>query len=284
MAPQDLLQLNLTEIIRTRAGKRGRLIPRFLLRGLERVIRQEELNEMLRVAYPAMGSEFSSRILNHLDITVSVKGLDPIAATGEKYIFASNHPLGGLDGIALVAVLGSRYGDDNIKVMVNDLLMNVSPLADVFLPVNKYGSAGARESSRLLSKALDEGKQIVMFPAGLVSRLHDDGSVRDLEWKKSFVTKALESGRKIVPVKFEAANSMKFYRLAKYRKKAGIKINIEQALLPSELCKSRSKRFSINFHKPVDPVEMRAMGMSVNELVSSIYNTVYNMPSSSFHK
>lgn len=272
----ELLQLNLTEIIRARAGKAGKWIPGFLLHGLERVIHQEELNEMLRIAYPAEGSAFSKRILEYLDITVETDSgrLDP--NDGEKYVFASNHPLGGLDGIALVAVLGEKYGDDNIRVMVNDLLMNVAPLANVFLPINKYGSRGARESSRLLNEAMQDGKHIVMFPAGLVSRLQPTvPRLKDLAWKKSFVSKALEFGRKIVPVRFEALNSMRFYKVARWRKRLGVKVNVEQALLPGELCKSRGKHFRIRFGQPVDPAVLKASGMTVNEIVDHIYSLVY---------
>lgn len=267
-----MLQLNLTEIIRTRAGKKGRLIPRFLLHGLERFIHQDELNEMLRVAYPAEGAAFSRRILDHLSITMDVEGLDRLTDLAEPFIFACNHPLGGLDGIALVAVLGEFYGDDNIRVMVNDLLMNVTPLAGVFLPVNKYGSKGARESSLRLAGAMEAGRHIVMFPAGLVSRLQPDGTVRDLEWKKSFVGKALEYGRRIVPVRFEALNSMRFYRTAKWRKKLGIKVNLEQAMLPGELCRSRGKHFVIKFGSPVDPAAMLASGMSRRQIADTLYN------------
>lgn len=267
------IQLNLTEIIRDRAGKRGKWIPSFLLHGLERIIRQDELNEMLRVGFPHEGSAFASRILRHLDITVEVEGLDSLPA-GEPFVFASNHPLGGLDGIALVAILGEKYGDDNVRVLVNDLLMNVEPLAGVFLPTNKFSHKGARESSRLLNEAMERGKQIVMFPAGLVSRLHPGGVIKDLEWKKTFVSKALEFGRRIVPVSFEALNSMKFYRTARWRKKLGLKVNIEQALLPSEVCKSRGKRFRITFLPPVDPAAMAASGMKPGAIASVICGEV----------
>lgn len=272
------LQLNLTEIIKKRMGTGGKWIPSWFLRMLERIIRQDELNEMLRVAHPAEGSAFSEKILAHLDISVDVEGLEALRSAGsdDKFVFASNHPLGGLDGIALVAVLGAFYGDDNIRVMVNDLLMNVEPLAGVFLPINKYGSSGARETARLLSEAMAEGKQIVMFPAGLVSRLHPDGSIRDLPWKKSFVSKAIEFHRKIVPVRFEALNTPKFYRTARWRKHLGIKVNLEQALLPSEVCKARGQRFSIHFGTPVDPSALKASGLTIGQIVDKIYFLVYN--------
>ena len=269
------LQLNLTEIIKDRAGNKGKWIPRFLLRGLERVIHQDELNEMLRVGHPREGSAFSAKILEYLDISVEVSGLDRIP-TDDSYVFASNHPLGGLDGIALVAILGEKFGDEKLKVLVNDLLMNVKPLAPVFLPTNKFGKKGARESSRLLNEAFERGDQIVMFPAGLVSRLHPGRIIKDLEWRKTFVSKAVEFGRKIVPIKFEATNSMRFYRTAKWRKKVGLKINIEQALLPAEVCKSRGKKFVIKFLDPVNPAEMLKSSMKPSEIAAELRNIVYS--------
>ena len=292
------LQLNLTEIVKARAGKKGKWIPSFLLHGLERIIRQKELNEMLRIAHPAEGSAFSRKILSHLGIECVTTPLPPGVSTplpqgggaggGVGYIFASNHPLGGLDGVALVAVLGEAYGDENIRVMVNDLLMNVTPLAGVFLPINKYGSSGTRESSRLLTEALEAGKHIVMFPSGLVSRINGwqtplpqgggaGGGVADREWKKTFVSKALEYGRQIVPVHFEAQNSMRFYRTAQWRERLGIKVNLEQALLPGEICKSRGKRFEIRFGEPVDPAALAAEGLSPRDIAAAIYRRSYSL-------
>ena len=283
------LQLNLTEIIKSRAGSKGKFIPRWLLRGLERIIHQDELNEMLRVSHPAEGSDFSRRIVEHLNLTVDVDGLDNLP-DGRPYVFASNHPLGGLDGVALVGVLGSRFGDENVRVMVNDLLMNVKPLAGVFLPINKYGSKGARKSSMLLNESMEAGRHIVMFPAGLVSRLQPSPEssdtacrvsknkiIRDLAWKKSFVSKALEFNREIVPVKFEGLNSMRFYKTARWRKRLGLKINIEQALLPGEVCRSRGKHFTIKFGTPVDPAALKSSGLTLNQIVERIYTAVYSL-------
>ena len=273
---KELLQLNLTEIVRKRAGKKGKWIPRFLLRRLEKIIHQNELNAILRYAHPAEGSAFSTKVLECLDIEVDVIGISAFSPH-ESFVFASNHPLGGLDGIALVKVLGEYFGDENIKVMVNDLLMNVTPLAGVFLPINKFGNKGARESSRLLNEAMTEGKQILMFPAGLVSRLHPGGVIKDLEWRKSFVAKALEFNRRIVPVKFEGQNSMKFYKKAKLRKKLGIKFNLEQVLLPGEVCKSRGKEYLIRFGAPVDPAALQSNGYSIKQIIDEVYSRVYSM-------
>lgn len=267
-----LLKIDLTGIIRSRLGSRGKLIPRFMLRGLEKLIHQEELNDMLETAHPAQGSEFSRRILEYLGIDVEVEGLDRIPE-GEAFVFASNHPLGGMDGIALVAVLGEKYGDDNIRVLVNDLLLNVEPLRHVFLPINKFGSQG-REGARKIKEAYTSGQQIVMFPAGLVSRLHPDKSIHDLEWQKSFVTKALEFNRRIVPIRFQALNRRRFYQIARLRKLLRIPVNLEQTLLPSELCRSRNAKYKITFLPPVDPTEMRKEGQVPTQIARKIQDMV----------
>lgn len=244
------LEINLKKILRSRLkGAKARLIPGFLISALERLIHQDELNDVLRTTYPAVGTRFAEGAYRFFDLTLEVEGLENIPAEG-RFIFASNHPLGGLDGIGLIKVLGERYGDDGLKFLVNDMLMNVEPLRPVFLPINKYGAQG-RQAARAIAEAYASDAQILIFPAGLVSRLHPDGRIRDLEWQKSFVAKAVEYRRDIIPVRFEGLNRMSFYRLARWRKRLGIKVNLEQAKLPAEVCASRGKNFKITFHKPV---------------------------------
>lgn len=239
------LQLDVAGILRKRAPG----IPGFVARLLARIVRQDELNRLLRVAFPGAGSDFSRRILRELDIDVQVSGIENIPASG-RLVFASNHPLGGLDGITLIALLGERYGDENIIFPVNDMLMHVRPLQGVFTPINKYGRQG-RERASGLQRAFEGGGHVIIFPAGLVSRLGPEG-IRDLEWKKTFLAMAASTGRTIVPVRFEARNRMRFYRLARWRKRLRIPVNLEQAFLPAELCAARGRTFRITFLPPVD--------------------------------
>ena len=270
------LVLDLHAILRARMPDRlNRLVPGVLITALEKLIHQEELNEILRVTYPAEGSEFSHKVLRHLCIDIEVKGLDELP-DGKRYMFASNHPLGGLDGITLIALLGEKYGDENVRFLVNDMLMNVEPLKRVFLPINKFGAQG-REAAKVINEALASDKQILQFPAGLVSRLKPGGEISDLEWQKAFVSKSLEYDREVVPVKFEAFNTMKFYRIAKWRKKLGIKVNIEQALLPGEVCKSKGKKFKITFGKPVNIKTLKDSGLSPKEIASMIKELTYSL-------
>ena len=274
---RPLLQLDIEGILRKRIpSRKQKFIPGFLYGALSRLIHQDELNEMLRIGYPSQGSEFSRKVLEHLDIEVTVEGAENLPAKDRRVVFASNHPLGGLDGIALIAVLGQRYGDENIRCLVNDLLMNVEPLGTVFLPINKYGSQ-ARAAAEAINAEYASDRQIVIFPAGLVSRLHPGGEVHDLNWQKAFVQKAIENDRDIIPVRFVALNRKRFYRLAKWRKKLGIKVNIEQATLPAELCASRGKRFRIIIGQPVSVSELRASGRSYPQLAEDLRAAIYRL-------
>lgn len=270
------LNIDLHAILRSRIkGWKGKLIPGFLISALERLICQDGLNDLLRKCYPLRGSAFCTKVLRELDITVELHGLENIPESG-RFVFASNHPLGGLDGITLISVLAGKYGDNNIRFMVNDMLMNVEPLTDVFLPVNKYGAQG-RRAARDITHAYESDMQIVQFPAGLVSRLHDDGTISDLEWQKAFVTKAIESGRDIIPLRFEALNTPSFYRIARWRKKSGLKVNIEQALLPSQVFKAKGKRFRIFFGKPVDRSMLLEAHTSPKAKAAHIRELVYSL-------
>ena len=277
MSQRTLLQLDIEGILKKRIPlRKQKFIPHFLYSALSRLIHQDELNEILRISYPSQGSEFSQKVLKHLDIDVEVEGAENLPSPDRRVVFASNHPLGGLDGIALIAVLGERYGDENIRFLVNDLLMNVEPLSTVFLPINKYGSQ-ARAAAEAINAEYASDRQIVIFPAGLVSRLQPGGEVHDLKWQKAFVQKAIENDRDIVPIRFVALNRKRFYRLAKWRKKLGIKVNIEQAILPAELCASRGKRFRIIIGKPISISELKKSEKSFPQLAEEIRNLVYSL-------
>ncbi len=269
----ELLKIDLDRVIRSRAGKRGKYIPRFLTRMLEKIIHQEELNDVLEKTYPAEGTAFCEAVYRYFGLELEVEGLENIPA-GRRLLFACNHPLGGLDGIGIIKVLGGIYGDDRIRFLVNDMLMNVEPLRNVFLPVNKYGAQG-RAAAAAINEAYASDAQIIIFPAGLVSRLHDDGRIRDLQWQKSFVSKALQYDRDILPVRFEGLNRRRFYRLARLRRKLGIGFNIEQAFLPGEVCASRGKKFRIVIGKPIDGETLRSFGDDPAAIAARLREELY---------
>lgn len=275
----ELLQLNIKEILGKRLPEsKRRLIPDFVLTAIEKLIHQDELNNILRYCHPHEGSAFSEKVIEYLGINVKTEGLEKLERGG-RYIFASNHPLGGLDGITLVNVLGKKFGDDNIRFLVNDMLLNVTPLRNVFLPINKYGAQG-RKAAIAINEAYESDKEIVIFPAGLVSRKLDSGNIEDLTWQKAFVAKAIEFNRPIVPVHFEALNRSRFYNLARWRKKIGVKVNLEQVLLPAELVAAHDAQFHIKFGNPITPEWMSRKiesGENPKTIAAAIRKIVYDL-------
>ena len=91
---------------------------------------------------------------------------------------------------------------------------------------------------------------MLFFPAGLCSRKQKDG-ICDLEWKKSFITKARAHKRDIIPCYINGRNSDWFYNLARIRTFFGIKANIEMLYLVDEMFKQRDKEIVITFGKPI---------------------------------
>ena len=239
--------LDLDKVLAEKAPKIYNKVPRFAINYLKRKIHLDELNEILTIYADKYGVDFMQAVVGYFNLTLETSGLENIQ-DGKKYIFVSNHPLGGLDGICLSAVIGERF-DKKIKYVVNDVLYFIKNLQPIFLPVNKYGRQ-SKQATTSLNEAYKSDNQIITFPAGLCSR-QENGKIHDLDWKKNFILKAVESRRDVVPVHFEGKNSNFFYRFANIRKRLGIKFNIELILLPDEMFKNKNKSFSITFGEPI---------------------------------
>lgn len=266
------VRIDLKAVVGSRLGAKAKFVPNWLIGKLEQLVKQDELNELLEYAYPNRGSNFCRAILEKLEIGIEVVGEQNLPEN-PRAIFISNHPLGGLDGMALIHFIGNHYGREPLFV-VNDLLMAVEPLTDVFLPVNKHG-AQSRLAGIGIDKAMAGDRPIIIFPAGLCSRRRD-GEVRDLEWRKMFVQKASEYKRDIVPMYFEAQNSADFYQWANRREKLGLKFNIEMVLLPGEMIKARGKNFKIIVGEPISWLnlshEFKAETRRIRKIVDTLGN------------
>ena len=241
------MKIDVDQVLRTRLPRYYRYIPRFAIRWLERTICQDRLNAILTKIAGKNSVDAATAALDEMNITIEATGLEQLPQG--RYMFVSNHPLGGLDGLALISLLGNRY-ERNIKFLVNDLLMAVEPLRDVFLPVNKYGSQ-SREYAAQIEEALKSDCQFITFPAGLCSRMQPDGTIADLPWQKAAVVHAANYQRDIIPVYFDAQNSKFFYRFAKWRKKLGIKFNIELIFLPKEMIKQSGATLHAIIGEPI---------------------------------
>ncbi len=242
----DILQLDVEQILYSKNPALKKAIPGFLLRYLKRIVHQDELNEFLRIAGNRRDAEFIKAGLDFFRITYKVTGTENIPASG-RYIFVSNHPLGGLDGLVFIYELSKYY--ESLKFPVNDILMTIKNLSGVFLPINKHGSQ-EREAARLIEEAYASGSQILYYPAGLCSR-KKKGVIRDLQWHKSFIAKSIQYKRDVVPAYFSGRNSDFFYNLSNIRNFLRIRANIEMLYLVDELFKQKGKAIDLVFGKAI---------------------------------
>ena len=224
----------------------ARTIPAFVINYLKRIVHQDELNVFLGKYGHLKDSELIAAGLTHFEIKYNVTGSENIPDSG-RYIFVSNHPLGGLDGLVFIYELSKHFPD--IKFPVNDILTNIKNLSGIFLPVNKHGTQ-AKDAARLIEEAYSSDCQILYFPAGLCSR-KKRGIIKDLQWHKSFISKSIQHKRDILPAFFSGRNSDFFYNLANFRKILGLKANIEMLFLADEMFKQKDKEISLIFGSPI---------------------------------
>ncbi len=242
------IRIDVKEVLRTKLKNKTNRIPKFAVNYLTRIIHQDEINDILLQYKDLQGVDFMEALVKYFNITLKVIGESRLPSDKEPYIFVSNHPLGGLDGICLSFLIGKRY-EHKIKYPVNDLLLFIPNLQSIFIPINKHGTQ-KKYGAQKMEEAYASDNQIITFPAGICSR-KTKGRIHDPEWKKSFITKAIEHKRDIVPVYFEGQNSNFFYRLANFRKRLGIKLNLEMLYLPDEMFKNKNKTFHVYIGNPV---------------------------------
>jgi putative hemolysin len=242
------LFIDIDAVIASKSKRLAKFTPKFVVNWVKRIVHQDELNEILKFSNGAIDVEFADKVLLWLNAKSNVKFINRESLRSDgRYIFVSNHPLGGLDGLILISSLGKMFG--KVKFVVNDLLMHILPMRNIFVPVNKHGSMGKDYGERI-HNAYASDAQMLYFPAGLCSRLID-GKITDLEWKRNFIKQAKRYNRDIVPVYFGGRNSNFFYRLAKIRKMLGIKFNFEMIFLPDEMFRQKNSIFDVVIGEPI---------------------------------
>lgn len=238
--------IDIENVIKSKNPKLLKWLPKFLVNYLKRVVHQDEVNKVLNEFKDIYDYEFSSQLIKRFNIKTTVKGTENIPTEG-GFIFASNHPLGGMDAMALVTVI-EPYRKD-VKFIVNDILLNLKNLNGLFVGVNKHGG-NSKKSLQIIDDLFASDQAVFVFPAGLVSR-RIKGKVADLEWKKTFITRCKKHNKSIVPVFVGGSLSNFFYRLSILRKNLGIKANLEMLYLCDESFKQRDKTLDIIFGKPI---------------------------------
>jgi putative hemolysin len=245
---KDFQPVNIREVFRSKSPGMARWIPGFVYNYLHRALVLDQINEILEHHGHKKDFDFAAAAIDMFNVELETVGESNLPENGRN-IFVANHPLGGFDGVMLIHELGKHY-DRKVKVLVNDILMNAKNMDGVFVPINKHGSQMV-ENVKRIDKIFQSDDQVITFPAGLVSR-RKKGVIRDPEWKKSFITKAVQHKRNVVPIHVTGRCSNFFYNLANLRKKLGIKANLEMFYLPGETFKHKDGHYTITIGKTID--------------------------------
>ncbi|MGB0975649.1 MAG: 1-acyl-sn-glycerol-3-phosphate acyltransferase [Prolixibacteraceae bacterium] len=240
-----LKKFDIKKVFEEKNAKMARRIPNLVYRLISKVLHVNYINYIIENYGHLEGVDFIDAMIKEFNISFEYRGLENIPSDG-KFIFTANHPLGGFDGLLLLNIVTRQKGHS--LFLVNDILMNITPVKSLFVPINKHGNQ--RKSIKQINEAYESDAQILIFPSGLASRLIK-GKIQDLPWKKHCIQKSIETHRDIIPVHVSGGNSKHFYWIAKIRKFLGIKWNFEMFLLADEMVRHKNKKFVITFGRPI---------------------------------
>lgn len=226
-------------------------IKKIVISFLSWLIKLNKVNSFISSNSNKNGIDLIDELFESLDISYSVSAKDKLKIPSEGRLFiVANHPLGGIDGLILLKMISEVRSD--VKIIVNDLLMNVKNLEKYFLPFDLFSKKPQRENIIAIQNSLNNNESIIIFPAGEVSRFGISG-IKDGAWKKSIVQLSRKYKTPVLPVFVHGRNSLFFYFISLINK------NFSMFILPSELFNKKGKvfRISIDHHIPSEAFENR---------------------------
>ena len=250
----------------------GKKLPGFVYRYINRIMHIDEINEIIEKHGEERGIEFARSIVKHFNVHETINGLENIPPDG-RFIFASNHPLGGFDALLILCNIDRILGET--KTLVNDVLMSIPQLKPIFVPLNKHGGH-SKEVIKQIHEVYTSSNQILIFPSGFASR-KIKGVIQDFEWKKHFIAKAIEYQRDVIPIHVSGRNSNFFYNLANFRVFFKLKWNLEMFFLSDEFFRQKNQRFTITFGKPI-PYTQFDKSKTHEQWAAEVRDIVYKLP------
>jgi putative hemolysin len=263
--------IDIEKAIREGDNKVLRSLPRFMITLLRKLVYEDEINLAIYRSRHLSGVPFVIDILEGWNVKVNIEGGENLPASG-RFIFASNHPVGGIDALSIFLSIYRYYND--IVSPANQLLNTVPNLRSMVFGLDVFGKA-SRETAAKLDELYESDRQIMIFPAGEVSR-RNGGVISDITWQKSFITKAVKHRRDIIPLHVTGKNSNLFYTVASLRKKLGIKMYVETLLLPREMMKQRNGTVTVTFGRPI-PYQSFTSEKSPQEWAQAVKEIVYSL-------
>jgi hypothetical protein len=234
--------IDIEKVIRNSKSKLVRSLPKFIVRFIIKIVHQDEMNATIHNNRHKTGVPFINDVLKEWNVNIVVNGGANVPKTG-RFVFVANHPVGGMDSLAFLSAINRFYPE--VISPSNQLFNYIPNLHPVILGINVFG-INTRETVEKFNQLFESDSQIMIFPAGEVSRRRD-GVILDPAWQKTFITKAIQNKRDIIPVHISGRNSNFFYSIANLRKCLGIKLYFETMLLPREMIRQRNSTVTLTF-------------------------------------
>jgi putative hemolysin len=271
---EQVKPINIKEMFLMKNPKLARRLPGFVYRYITRIMHIDEINELLANHGNESGIEFARSMVKDFNVSETINGLENLPKSG-RFIFASNHPLGGFDALLILCNIDRLFGSS--ITLVNDVLMSIPQLAPVFVPLNKHGGH-SKDVIKQIHEAYSSDKQILIFPSGFASR-RIKGKIQDFEWKKHFIAKSIEFQRDIIPIHVSGRNSGFFYSLANFRQFLKLKWNLEMFYLADETFGHKNQKFTITFGKPISYTHFDK-SKTLDQWAKVVRDLVYELPNS----
>ncbi|MEW6003933.1 MAG: lysophospholipid acyltransferase family protein [Stygiobacter sp.] len=263
----------LNEKIKTRFFKK------FLLYFISKLLYTNRINEFLKINSHLDARNFINELFESLSFSFEISNQDiqKIPAEG-RVICVSNHPIGSLDGLSLLKLFLDIRSD--VKILANDILLNVNNIKDYIIPVNVFDGKLNKKSFNEIKNALIEDKAVIIFPSGAVSRLKGL-SIIDSKWNKGAIHFAQKFNSPILPVYINAKNSVLFYIISAINKR------LSSLLLVHELFNKKNVKIKIKIGNIIPSKVFTSGNISefyqIKLLKKHVYELKKNRPKEIFH-
>lgn len=238
--------IDIDKVIKNSKSGFMRSLPGFAVNIMKKLIHQDEMNATILKNNDKSGMDFVNAVLEDWKVRVIIHNKENLPETG-RFVFVANHPVGAMDALSFLSMIHRFY--PNVVSPSNELFGYIPQLRSLIVGVNVFGK-NTKDTAEKLTTLFDSDSQVMIFPAGEVSR-RKKGVISDPDWQKTFITKAVKHNRDIIPVYIKGRNSNLFYFVANFRKLLGIKMYIETALLPREMMLQRNSDVELTIGKPI---------------------------------
>jgi putative hemolysin len=259
--------------IKKSKSKFQRSLPNFVIKRISHIIRENELNAIHSKYCHLQGMDYVKALMfEEFKVEVKINGEENIDKQ-KKYVYVANHPLGAIDALSFLYLIDKLHG--KVISPSNELFEYIPNLHPLIVGINVFGH-NTKAKAQAVNAAFETDAQIMIFPSGEVSR-KTKNIIEDPEWQKTFVTKAVQYQRDIVPVFISGQNSEKFYKLAKLRKNLGIKTYLETMLLPQEMLKQYNYQLTLTIGKPIAFMDIKNSKISHKDWAQKVKKIVYSL-------